>query len=76
MMKKRKQKWAQIDGAMEGDNLKKAMERRKKALDRHDKKNATRDSETTRSFTQRNLCRRSFSFSKRKHCHPYGPRFI
>ena len=38
MMKKRKQKWAQIDGAMEGDNLKKAMERRKKALDRHDKK--------------------------------------
>ena len=38
MMKKRKQKWAQIDGAMEGDNLKKTMERRKMALDRHDKK--------------------------------------
>ena len=75
-MKKRKQKWAKIDGAMEGDNLKKAMERRKKALDRHDKKNATRDSATTKSFTRRNLCRHSFPFSKRKHCRPYGPRFI
>ncbi len=38
VMKKNKQKWAKIDEAMEGPNLKKAMERRKKALDRHDKK--------------------------------------
>ena len=75
-MKKRKQKWAQIDGAMEGDNLKKAMERRKKALDGHDKKNATRDSATTRSFTRGNHCHRSFPFSKRRHCRPFGPRFI
>ena len=35
---KRKQKMAREDEAMEGPNLKKAMERRKKALDRRDKR--------------------------------------
>ena len=73
MMKKRKQKWAQIDGAMEGDNLKKAMERRKKALDRHDKKKRNKRFSDNEKFHPKKPLSPFLPFLKKKALPPVWP---
>ena len=73
MMKKRKQKWAQIDGAMEGDNLKKAMERRKKALDRHDKKKRNKRFRDNEKFHPKKPLSPFLPFLKKKALPPVWP---
>ena len=73
MMKKRKQKWAKIDGAMEGDNLKKAMERRKKALDRHDKKMRNKRFSDNEKFHPKKPLSPFLPFLKKKALPPVWP---
>ena len=72
-MKKRKQKWAKIDGAMEGDNLKKAMERRKKALDRNDKKLRNKRFSDNEKFHPRKPLSPFLPFLKKKALPPVWP---